>query len=116
MKALTEEEIFLYARHILTEEVLTEVEAERAEELHNEVTTLSNVVLMVKYMNRAQDRLNASFIDTLQIQQRVLEELGATSEMFVKAQEDYTKIIDTTQKELKAKLEASEAGKVDTNA
>lgn len=101
--SLSEEDMLVFAKYVVTGEVESEVHAKKINNLSDRSASLSDVVILFKYLNNAQEKMNTGFIDMIQVQQRVLDKIGATDEMFQEAKEEYDQVIEDMRKSIEEK-------------
>lgn len=97
-----------YLTYVLTNQVENTKHAKELRRLSRRTTTLSDVTVLVKTMNRQQEQRILQLMDTVQIQHRVLERMGATEEMFDEARTEYETDIKELQEQLGSQLETEE--------
>lgn len=102
---ISTEELKVYFDYLITGQVKDEKHAKDINRLARRTTTVSDVTLLFKVMTAHQSNTITQLMDAIQIQNRILQKLGATDEMFDAAQEDYNQVIAEAQKELMAKAE-----------
>lgn len=101
-------ELYDYLTFFFTKEVNDEKHAKRIKQLARRTVTLSDVVVVVKALTEHQDNAIVQLMDKLQIQERVLKQLNATDEHFIKAQEEYLAALKEKEEALKARLEEAQ--------
>lgn len=107
-------ELYDYLQFFFTKEVEDEKHAKRIKMLARRTVTLSDVVVVVKALTEHQDNAIIQLMDKLQVQERVINQLGATDEHFIQAQEDYLAALKEREEAFKANLEvAAQAGKTE---
>lgn len=97
-----------YLNYVLTNHVESSKHAKDLKRLSRRTTTLSDVTVLFRVLTKHQEKLTTQLMDAVQIQQRVLERLGATDEMFNEAQSEYEKEIEEMREQIKAQFENKE--------
>lgn len=98
----------VYLNYVLTNHVESSKHAKDLKRLSRRTTTLSDVTVLFRVLTKHQEKLTTQLMDAVQIQQRVLERLGATDEMFNEAQSEYEKEIEEMREQIKAQFEDEE--------
>lgn len=112
---ISKEDLQAYLKYVLTGQVETDLQAKRLRRLSRRVTTLSDVTIVAKVLLQQQGDMITQLMDAIQVQNRVLESLGATPDMFLAAEKDYNEVLAQTQEILQAQAaEAEKAAKEDT--
>lgn len=101
---ISKEDLFAYMTYVLTGEVKDEKHAKKLRRLARRTTTLSDVTTVFKILSQQHQRLIMSLIDANQIHRIVLEQLGATNEMFENATDEYNKTIKEAEAKLKEQM------------
>ncbi|AHJ87234.1 hypothetical protein JBP901_gp154 [Bacillus phage JBP901] len=111
--SLNEEELALYANYVLTGKLEKEEDAEKINELASRTATLGDVNILARFIaGQAAQQITSQLVQVMekvQIQEIVLEKLGANGKIFKDAKVKYNKQVDEAQTKLQeeyAKLEA----------
>lgn len=98
--SISQEDMETYLTYLLTGNVEDENHAKELRRLSRRTVNVSDVTVLLKAMTHKQDKSITQVMEALQIQQNVLEELGANDEMFKKAEERYTKDVEELRKQV----------------
>lgn len=110
-------ELYDYLTFFFSKEVKDDKHAKRISMLAKRTVTLSDVVVIVKALTEHQDNAIVQLMDRVQIQERVLKQLNASDEHFIKAEEEYQAALKEREEAFKANLEvAQQAGKSESTA
>lgn len=104
---ISKQDMHTYLNYLLSGEVKDEKHAKELNRLSRRKVTLSDATVLTRVMMSQQDNTITQLMDAIQIQNKVLEKLGATEEMFNEAQEEYNAMIAEAQKELMKEAEAA---------
>lgn len=111
-KCMSKEDLYKYLTFVLTQNVKDEKEAKELRRLSRRVVTMSDVTVLFETLSREQERMVTQVMGAVQVQQRVLEKLGATDEMFKEAQDEYNKDIEEMTKQLQKESEKDKTPEV----
>lgn len=102
---ISKEDLHTFLTYVLSHQVKDQKHAKELRRLSRRTTTLSDVVVVFQTLMKQQDRMITQLMDAIQIQQRVLEKLGASDDMFKEAQDEYNEELKEMQEKLKATIE-----------
>jgi hypothetical protein len=99
-KTMSKEDLQTYLNYVLTNEVKDEKHAKELSRLSKRTVTLSDVTVLFKVLNNATQQQMTQMMDVIQIQNRILDLLGATEEMFTQAEDEYNEQLNAMRKQL----------------
>lgn len=99
-KTMSKEDLQTYLTYVLTNEVKDEKHAKELSRLSKRTVTLSDVTVLFKVLNNTTQQQLTQMMDVIQIQNRILDLLGATEEMFTQAEDEYTEQLNAMRKQL----------------
>ena len=99
-KSMSKEDLQTYMNYVLTNEVKDEKHAKELKRLANRTITLSDATIVAKVLNNATQQQLTQIMDVVQIQNRILDLLGATEEMFTQAETEYSEQLNQMRKQL----------------
>jgi len=115
--SMSQEDMQEYLTYILSGKVEDEKHAKKLRRLTRRTTNMSDVTVVIKAFMYKQEKTITQLMEAVHIQQKVLDKLGATDEMFKEAEKEYTEEIKELQKQIKEyedradKLSKEEQGK-----
>lgn len=86
---MSAEDLNNYLTYAITHEIKDEKHQQQLSKLSKRLTTMSDVFAICKALEQPQEHVIGQLMDAIQIQDRVLRNLGATPDMFIKAQEEH---------------------------
>lgn len=117
--SMSKEELYKYMTYILTGEVKDEEHAKDLQRLARTVATMSDVTVVLRVLMQQQDKTLTQLMEAVQVQQRVIQKMGAPDSLFEEAQNEYDAEIEKMREELtkqhtsvEAEKESEEDGKV----
>lgn len=102
------EDLHLYVNYVLTGHVADEDHAEKINKIAKRITNLTDVTILVKVLMQQKDTVIGQLMQAVQVQSKVLEKLGATEEMFVAAETEYSEMVEAKKKEFEEAAKALE--------
>jgi hypothetical protein len=99
-KTMSKEDLQTYLNYVLTNEVKDEKHAKELSRLSKRTVTLSDVTVLFKVLNNTTQQQMTQMMDVIQIQNRILDLLGATEEMFTQAEDEYNEQLNAMRKQL----------------
>jgi hypothetical protein len=116
-KSLTrEEELTLFLNYMITGKVENESHAQLLNRVAKRSASISEAAMTAKAQAIAIDNKLTQIMEVVQIQNIVLQKLGATEEMFAEAETEYNEDVKKVQEELLAEVEANKAAKEEPEA
>lgn len=111
-KPLTrEEELSLFLNYMITGKVENESHAQLLNRVAKRSASISEAAMTAKAQAISIDNKLTQIMEVVQIQNIVLQKLGATEEMFAEAEAEYNEDVKKVQAELLAEVEANKAAK-----
>ena len=103
------EDLEVFFNYALTGTISSEEEATKLRRLSKRTVTLADVTLLFNVLSQRKDQAISQLMETVQVQDFVLEQLGATEEIFDKAKKEYADRIEAKREEMRAAVEALKA-------
>jgi hypothetical protein len=108
-KAGKTEDFAVYLNYLLSGQVESEEQAKQVNRVAKRTATASEATVIAKAVAAVLDNKMTQVMEVVQVQNIVLQKLGATDEMFEEAEKEYAEMLDKTRKELEAQAEAAQA-------
>ncbi|AMQ66631.1 hypothetical protein BH753_gp149 [Bacillus phage Shbh1] len=103
---ISAEDLQEFGTYLITRQLRDEKHAKDIRRLSRRTTTLSDVAVVCEYLMNKHEQITTTMMEVIQVQQKVLEKLGATDEMFRQAKEEYNQIIQDVAKSIEQEKEA----------
>lgn len=98
---MSKEDLQTYMKYIMTGNITDGNHAKELRRLSRRTTTMSDVTVIIRVLMQQQDQMITQLMDVAQVQQRVIQKLGASEGMFKEAQEEYEAEIVKAKEEVK---------------
>jgi hypothetical protein len=115
-KTMSKEDLQTYLNYVLTNEVKDEKHAKELSRLSKRTVTLSDVTVLFKVLNNTTQQQMTQMMDVIQIQNRILDLLGATEEMFTQAEDEYNEQLNAMRKQLQEEYGLGDSEEVQEEA
>jgi hypothetical protein len=100
-----------YLNYVLTGQVESREHAAVVSRTSKRTATLADATILAKIMIGQMDQKMTQLMEVIQVQQKVLEKLGATDEMLQAAEDEYNAQVEEMRKQLEAQAEAAKEAK-----
>lgn len=99
------EDFAAYLNYVLTGQVESKEQAATISKVSKRTATLSDATILAKVMLAQMDQQMTQLMEVIQVQQKVMEKLGATEEMIQAAEDEYNAQVEEMRKTLEAQAE-----------
>lgn len=107
---INQEDMGAYLTFLLSGQAKDEDHAKQINRVSRHITTAADVTIIARLLDMQLNQKITEVMDVIQIQNRVLQKLGATKEMFDESEQEYTEELNAFKRELEERAkQANEA-------